>query len=84
MRDGNSPVEALFAKVMIKDKLLMALIDSGSCVNFLGVTLYQQLGESKEESQNLTAFITPLGLNNWKRLPMGLASAPGAFQNLMD
>ena len=38
----------------------------------------------EEESQNVTAFITPLGLYNEKRLPMGLASAPGAFQNLME
>ena len=38
----------------------------------------------KDESQNLTAFITPMGLYKWKRLPMGLASAPGAFQNLME
>ena len=37
-----------------------------------------------EEIQNLTAFITPLGLYKWKRLPMRLASAPGAFQNLME
>ena len=38
----------------------------------------------EEESQNVTAFITPLGLYKWKKLPMGLASAPGAFQNLME
>ena len=38
----------------------------------------------KEESQNLTAFITPMGLYKGKRLPMGLTSAQGAFQNLMD
>ena len=38
----------------------------------------------EEESQNVTAFITPLGLYKWKRLPMGLASAPEAFQNLME
>ena len=39
----------------------------------------------EEESQNVTAFITPLGLYKWKRLPMGrLASAPRAFQNLME
>ena len=37
-----------------------------------------------KESQDLTAFITPMGLYKWKRLPMGLASAPGAFQNLME
>ena len=38
----------------------------------------------EEESQNVTVFITPLGLYKWKRLPMGLASAPGAFKNLME
>ena len=38
----------------------------------------------EEESQNLRAFITPLGLYKLKRLPMRLASAPGAFQNLME
>ena len=38
----------------------------------------------EEESQNVTAFITTLGLYKWKRLPMGLASAPRAFQSLME
>ena len=38
----------------------------------------------EEESQNLTAFITVMGLYKWKRLPMGLTLAPGAFQNLME
>ena len=38
----------------------------------------------EEESQNLTAFITPIGLYKWKRLPMGLTSAQGVFQNLME
>ena len=37
-----------------------------------------------EKSQNVTAFVSPMGLYKWKRLPMGLASAPGAFQNLME
>ena len=37
-----------------------------------------------EESQKVTAFVTPMGLYKWKRLPMGLASAPGALQNLME
>ena len=38
----------------------------------------------EEESQNLSAFITPLGLYNWTKLSMRLPSAPGAFQNVMD
>ena len=38
----------------------------------------------EEESQHLTDFITSMGLYKWKRLPMGLDSAPGAFQNLME
>ena len=33
-----------------------------------------------EESQNVTAFLNPMGLYKWKRLPM----VPGAFQNLME
>ena len=37
-----------------------------------------------EESQNVTAFLTPMGLYKWRRLPMDLASAPGVFQNLME
>ena len=37
-----------------------------------------------EESQKVTAFVTPMGLYKWKRLPIGLASAPGAFQNLLE
>ena len=38
----------------------------------------------KEESQNLTAFISPMGLYKRTRLSVGLASAPGAFQNFME
>ena len=38
----------------------------------------------KEDCQNLTSVTTPLGLYKWKRLPMGLAFAPGEFQNLME
>ena len=38
----------------------------------------------EEESQNLTAFITPLGQYKWKRLPLGLASATRFFRNLME
>ena len=38
----------------------------------------------EEENQNLTISITPLGLYKWKRLPMGLASAPTVVQNLTE
>ena len=37
----------------------------------------------KEDSQNRTAFITSMGLYKWKWC-MGIASAPGALQNLME
>ena len=36
-----------------------------------------------EEKQNVTAFVTLMGIYKWRRVPMGLESAPGAFQNLM-
>ena len=48
LRGGNRPVEALFAKIMIKGKLIMALIDSGSSVDFISDTLYKQLGEPSQ------------------------------------
>jgi len=37
-----------------------------------------------ENSQEKTAFITPDGKYEWKRLPFGLASAPSCFQRVMD
>ena len=43
MLGGDSPVEALFAKIMIKDKLMKALIESGNSVNLLSDTVYQPL-----------------------------------------
>ena len=49
LRGGHSPVEALFAKIMIKDKLIMALNDSGSNINFLSDTLYQQLEPARSD-----------------------------------
>ena len=48
LRGGNSPVEALFAKIMLKYKLIMALIDSRSSVNIISDTLYKQLGEPSQ------------------------------------
>ena len=40
--------------------------------------------EILEEDQHLTSFITPFGLYQWKRMPMGICNAPGAFQRLME
>ena len=37
-----------------------------------------------EESQNVKAFVTPMVRYKSKRLPMGLASAPVAFQKIME
>ena len=69
LRGGNSPVEA-FPKIMIKDKLIMALIDSGSSVNFVIDTLYKQLGEPNQIRMCNKNIITA---NNGKMPIMGSA-----------
>ena len=66
----NSPVEALFAKKMIKDKLIMALIDCGSSVNNISNTLYKQLGEP---SQIRMCYKNIIAANNGKMPVMGSA-----------
>ena len=70
LRGGNSPVEALFAKIMIKDKLIMALIDSGNSVNIISDTLYKQLGEP---SQIRICNKNIIAANNGKMPVMGSA-----------
>ena len=47
------------------------------------LSAYHQV-ELSEDSRDLTAFITPWGLFRFKRVPFGLASAPAAFQRMME
>ena len=68
LRGGKSPVEALFAKIMIKDKLILTLIDSGSSVNIVSDTVYKQLAE---QSQIRMCNKNIIAANNGKMTVMG-------------
>ena len=51
----KSSAETPFAKIMIKDILMMALIDVGSSVNLISDTLYRQLREPSQIKKNIIA-----------------------------
>ena len=43
---------------------------------------YSQITKFPEDQHN-TAFSTPFGLYNFKRMPFGIANAPASFQRIM-
>ena len=45
--------------------------------------VYNQ-GFIKEEHRHLTAFVTPWGLYEWVRIPLGLCNAPGGLKKYME
>ena len=52
------------------------------CKQWLDVRRFSK--SSERRSLRHGAFFTPMGLCKWKWLPIGLASAPAAFQNLAE
>ena len=63
---------------------ILASLEGSSFFSSLDLATGFHQMEIEEEDQYLTSFITPFGLFKWKRMPMGLCNAPGAFQRLME
>ena len=59
-------------------------LGGNACFSVLDQGKAYHQGFVSETSQPLTAFIAPWGLYEWKRIPFGLRSVPGAIQRFME
>ena len=73
----KQPSGGVVCKKMIKDKLIMALIDSGISVNIINDTLYKQLGAPSQIRMNNKNIIAA---NNGKMPVMGSADSQVQIQ----
>lgn len=76
---------------MIPDKYPLPTIEELTTL-FYGSSVFTKLDLKQgymqiplhEDSRNLTAFVTHMGLFRFKRIPFGLSSAPSCFQKIMS
>ncbi len=77
-------------KAVVPDKYPLPTIEELTTL-FYGSSVFTKLDLKQgymqiplhEDSRNLTAFVTHMGLFHFKRIPFGLSSAPSCFQKIM-
>ncbi len=77
-------------KAVVPDKYPLLTIEELTTL-FYGSSVFTKLDLKQgymqiplhEDSRNLTAFVTHMGLFRFKRIPFGLSSAPSCFQKIM-